>query len=71
MKITMLTWDTLRKFERECITEHYSKQQCKLIEDAAYVANMNRNSNPKWTESDIYNDFFRVLKLHGIAVIRR
>lgn len=66
MKKTMLTYKTLDRFEREYKTEHYTPEQIKTIEHAAYVANMNQCNNPEWTESDIFADFIRVLVIHKI-----
>ena len=66
MKKTMLTYETLDRFEREYKTEHYTPEQVKTIEHAAYVANMNRCSHPEWTEADIFADFIRVLGIHKI-----
>lgn len=68
MKKTMLTWDTLHRFETEYRTDRYSEDEIEKIEHAAYVANMNRISNPEWTKEDVYKDFFRVLEIHRVAV---
>ena len=66
MKKSMLTCETLDRFEREYKTEHYTPEQVETIEHAAYVANMNRCSHPEWTEADIFADFIRVLGIHKI-----
>ena len=66
MKKSMLTCETLDRFEREYKTEHYTPEQIETIEHAAYVANMNRCSHPEWTEADIFADFIRVLGIHKI-----
>lgn len=66
MKKTMLTYKTLDRFEREYKTEHYTPEQIETIEHAAYVANMNQCNNPEWTETDIFADFIRVLRVHKI-----
>ena len=68
MKKTMLTYKTLDRFEAEYITENYTGAELESIELAAYVANMNRSSHPEWTESDIFTDFLRVLKIDKITV---
>ena len=66
MKKSMLTCETLDRFEREYKTERYTSEQIETIEHAAYVANMNRCSHPEWTEADIFADFIRVLGIHKI-----
>ena len=66
MKKTMLTYKTLDRFESEYKTEHYTPEQIKTIEHAAYIANMNQCNNPEWTEADIFADFIRVLGVHKI-----
>lgn len=66
MKKSMLTCDTLDRFEREYKTEQYTPEQVEMIEHAAYVANMNQCNNPDWTETDIFADFIRVLGVHKI-----
>lgn len=68
MKMTALTDKTLRRFETENVTDCYTAAETKLIECAAYVANMNECAHPEWTEADIYNDFLRVLEWHEIPV---
>lgn len=68
MKMTMLTYKTLRRFEREYLTNQYTPEQIETIEHAAYVANMNQCNNPEWTEADIFADFLRVLRIHKIEV---
>lgn len=69
MKRTMLTSDTLDRFEKEYKTAHYTEQQVKAIELAAYVANMNRNAHPEWTQEDVFVDFLRVLRIDHIEVL--
>ncbi len=71
MKKTMLTYKTLDRFEAEYITENYTGAELESIELAAYVANMNRSSHAEWTESDIFTDFLRVLKIHKITVNKK
>lgn len=71
MEKTMLTCDTLYRFEAEYITENYTEQEIKTVEHAAYVANMNECAHPEWTEADIFNDFLRVLKICKIAVAKK
>lgn len=66
MKKTMLTYETLDRFEREYETSGYTDAEIEKIEDAAYVANMNRCANPEWTRADIFKDFLRVLHIHNI-----
>lgn len=66
MKKSMLTCETLDRFESEYKTEHYTPEQIGTIEHAAYVANMNKCNNPDWTEADIFADFIRVLGIHKI-----
>ena len=66
MKKTMLTYKTLDRFENEYITENYTEKELERVEFAAYVANMNRCSNPEWTEADIFTDFLRVLTIEKI-----
>lgn len=68
MKMTALTFDTLRRFETEYITGKYTDGQIKAIERTAYVANMNALNCPEWTDDDIFYDFIRVVKLHHIPV---
>ena len=71
MKKTMLTYDTLTRFQREYVTDNYSQKEIERIEHAAYVANMNRNARPEWTENDIFTDFLRVLKIEKINVTKK
>ncbi len=71
MKKTMLTCDTLYRFEAEYVTENYTEQEIEKVEDAAYAANMNECNHPEWTEDDIFKDFLRVLKIHKIAVAKK
>lgn len=71
MKKTMLTADTLDRFEAEFETACYCYEEIKSIEHSAYVANMNKNNHPDWTEDDIYKDFLRVLKIHRIHTFRK
>lgn len=66
MKKTMLTCETLDRFEKEYKTEQYTETQIETIERAAYVANMNRNAHPEWTKDDIFADFLRVLGIDHI-----
>lgn len=68
IKKSMLTCDTLYRFEAENDISIYDADQVKRIEDAAYVANMNKCGHPEWTEEDIYNDFLRVLGIHKIEI---
>lgn len=71
MKKTMLTYKTLDRFEAEYITENYTEKELERVEFAAYVANMNRCSNPEWTEADIFTDFLRVLDIEKITVEKK
>lgn len=67
MKKTMLTYETLDRFEREFETSGYTDAELEKIEHAAYVANMNKCAHPEWTKADIFADFLRVLrKVFGI-----
>lgn len=68
MKITMLTWKTIERFEAEYRTDQYTEEQIKSIELAAYIANMNKNGHPEWTKDDIFKDFIRVLRIDKIKV---
>lgn len=68
MKKTMLTYRTLDRFEDEYKTDNYNDAEIKKIEDAAYVANMNRCANPAWNDSNIFDDFLRVLGIHKVTV---
>lgn len=68
MKKTMLTYRTLDRFEAEYTTEAYTEKELEKIDDAAYVANMNTCAHLEWTETDIFNDFLRVLTIHKIRV---
>ena len=70
MKKTMLTYRTLDRFEAECKVSHYDAEQIEKIELAAYVANMNQCAHPEWTDADIYKDFFRVLDIHKVEVVK-
>lgn len=54
MTKTMLTYNTLSRFEKEYETAQYTKAEIEEIEFSAYVANMNRCNNPEWTEIDVF-----------------
>jgi hypothetical protein len=71
MKKTMLTYDTLTRFQREYFTANYTPKEIEIIEHAAYVANMNRNAHPEWTGNEIFTDFLRVLKIGKINITKR
>lgn len=72
MKKTMLTFDLLVKFENEYITENYTDEQKRTIETDAKIAMFNRHchleNNEEWTETDIFNDFLRILEIDKISV---
>jgi hypothetical protein len=68
MKKTMLTCETLDRFEKEYKTEQYNANQIAQIEFAAYVANMNRCGHPEWTDADVFADFLRVLEIDKIEI---
>lgn len=74
MKTTksMLTLDVLSRFEQEKDSNFFTEDICRTAEHAAYVAMMNRHKNAAdhagiWTADDIYNDFIRVLSIHGVS----
>lgn len=71
MKKTMLTYKTLDRFEAEYNTNQYTPDEIEKVEFAAYVANMNTCNHPEWTESDIFNDFLRVLDIDRITVMKK
>lgn len=71
MKKTMLTAATLDRFEKDYTTENYTPDEIGKIEFAAYVANMNACNHAEWTESDIFNDFLRVLAIDKITVMKK
>lgn len=71
MRKTMLTWDVLEHFEAEYNTKHYNEEQCRTIESAAFIANVNRNYNPEWTKTDIFTDFLRLLRLRKITTVHK
>lgn len=68
MEKTMLTYRTLDRFEAEYQTEHYTDAEIEKIEHSAYVANMNQCNNPEWNDSNIFDDFLRVLGIHKVTV---
>lgn len=63
MKKTMLTYETLKKFEGEFVTEMYTEEEIKKIEFCAYVANM----GDRGTEEEIFKNFLRVMRIEGIS----
>lgn len=71
MKKTMLTYETLDRFEKEYEMSIYNENDIIRIEYAAYVANMNKNAHMEWTEADIFNDFLRVLDIDKIKYEKR
>ena len=71
IKKTMLTYKTINRFEAEYITNQYTPSEIEVIELAAYTANMNECAHLEWEESDIFNDFLRILKIHKIAVVKK
>lgn len=71
MNKTMLTYRTLDRFERDYKTEHYTEEQIKKIEYAAYIANMNQVNHPEWNERNIFEDFLRILKIDKIDLMKK
>lgn len=71
MKKSMLTADTLDRFEEEFETEHYTEDKLRRIEYSAYVANMNKCAHPDWSAEDIFADFLRVLGIEKIENVRK
>lgn len=71
MKKTMLTSDTLSRFEAEYITDNYTEKEIETVEHCAYAANMNECAHPEWTEDDIFRDFLRILKIHKITITKK
>lgn len=68
MTKTMLTYNTLNNFEKVYETTQYTNEEIEKIEFVAYVANMNKCNNPEWTEIDVFNNFIKILKRHGIRL---
>ena len=69
---TVLTQEVLNRFEQEKDDSTFTEEICRTAEHAAYVAMLNRHEfaerhNGIWTMDDVYNDFIKIMALHGIA----
>lgn len=72
-RMTMLTFDILRRFELEYKTDCYNLDERSTIETDARIAMMNRHyhneQGENWTNDDIYADFLRCLAIDKINLI--
>lgn len=73
LRRSLLTEKVLDRFTEEYREEQFTDKELETIEHAAYVAMMNRhhyaqNHSGIWTDDDIYNDFIRVMSIHGMAI---